>query len=124
MNKLYKMPVLESLIEDGELKMKAGLEVIGLSFSGFYKNNPRFQKDLNNKKHEGWQDWKLDRFMREARINPVKFLSKRKFFNYDEVNKEFFLNPKLEKFIDQNISKHFKDIVNLRQLRYYNRRLK
>jgi hypothetical protein len=90
----------------------------------FYKENPRFQKDLNNKKHEGWQDWELKRFMREARINPVKFLSRKKFFDYDEINKEFSLNQKLEKFIDQDLNEHFKDIVRLRKLRYYNRRLK
>jgi len=118
------MPVLKALIEDDKLKMKTNLKEIGRSFMNFYKNNPRLQKDLNNKKHEGWKSWELERFMREARINPVKFLSKREFFYYDEVNKEFYLNQKLEQFIDQDLTRHFKDIVELRKLKYYNRRLK
>lgn len=57
MSKLYKIPVLLSLLEDGELKAEVSIEEVGLSFMNFYKNNKRFQKDLNNKKHKGWKNW-------------------------------------------------------------------
>ncbi|PXV62942.1 helicase-like protein [Halanaerobium congolense] len=124
MNKLYKIPVLKALIKDGKLRMKALIEEVGQSFLNFYHDNPRMQKDLDGKKHQGWQQWDQQRFIKEAEKNPVKYLSKRKFFNYDEVNKEFYLNQKLEEFINQDLTEHFKDIVELRKLKYYNRRLK
>lgn len=124
MSKLYKIPVLKTLLKDGKLRMKVPIEEVGLSFMNFYHNNPRMQKDLDGKRHQGWQQWDKQRFIKEAEKNPVKYLSKRKFFNYDELNKKFYLNQKLEKFINQDLSDHFKDIVELRKLKYYNRRLK
>lgn len=124
MNKLYKIPVLKALIKNGKLRMKVPIEEVGLSFMNFYNDNPRMQKDLDGKRHQGWQQWDQQRFIKEAEKNPIKYLSKRKFFNYDEVNKDFYLNQKLEKFIGQDLSEHFKDIVELRKLKYYNRRLK
>lgn len=124
MNKLYKIPVLLSLLEDGELKAEAKMEKVGLSFMNFYKDDKRFQKDLNNKKHKGWQQWDKKRFIREARINPVKYLSKRKYFIHDEVNKKFILHKEIKKFLSYELSRHFKDIVNFRKMQYYNKRLK
>ncbi len=124
MSKLYKIPVLKSLVKDDQLRMKVPIAEVGLSFMNFYQDNPRMQKDLNGKRHQGWEQWDQERFIKEAEKNPVKYLSKRKFFNYDEVNQEFYLNQKLEQFIDQDLTRHFKDIVELRKLKYYNRRLK
>lgn len=124
MSKLYKIPVLKSLVKDKQLKMEVPIAEVGLSFMNFYHDNPRMQKDLTAKRHQGWEQWDQQRFIKEAKKNPVKFLSKRKFFNYDEVNKIFYLNQKLEEFIGQEFLKHFNDIVELRKLNYYNRRLK
>jgi hypothetical protein len=124
MSKLYKIPVLKSLVKEDQLRIKVPIAAVGLSFMNFYQDNPRMQKDLDGKRHQGWQQWDQEKFIKEAKKNPVKYLSKRKFFNYDEVNQDFYLNPKLEEFIDQDLTEHFKDIVELRKLKYYNRRLK
>ncbi|ADQ13701.1 type III restriction protein res subunit [Halanaerobium hydrogeniformans] len=124
MSKLYKIPVLLSLLEDGELKAEVSIEEVGLSFMNFYKNNKRFQKDLNNKKHKGWKNWDKKRFIREARINPVKYLSKKKYFIYDEINKKFLLHEDIKSYLSHDLSRHFKDIVDFRKMRYYNNRLK
>ncbi len=124
MSKLYKIPVLSSFIQDDQLQMKVSLEEIGQSFMNFYKDNKKYQKDLNNKKHKNWQEWELERFIKEAEQNPVHFLNKKKYFIHDEVNNNFLLNPELEQFLSKELTSHFQDIIEFRKLRYYNRRLK
>jgi len=124
MSKSYKMPVLLSLVKDGELQVKASLDEVGRSFMNFYRQHSQHQKDLNNKKHEGWQEWGLEKFRKEAVKNPVKFLGKREFFIHDEINEEFRLHSDLEDFVTPLFTEHYLDIIEYRKTRYFRRRFR
>ena len=124
MSKSYKMPVLMALIQNDQIQQSVSLEEVGKSFMDFYRNNKQHQKDLNNKRHKNWHDWDLEKFTKEAVRNPVKYLSKRKFFIHDEINKEFRLHNELAPFLSDNLKKHLNDIIKYRKTRYFKRRFK
>ena len=124
MSKSYKIPTLLALIEDDMLKKSVSINKVGKSFERFYRDNKKHQKDLNNKKHKKWKKWNEKRFVKEAERNPVKYLSKRKYFIHDEINNKFMLNSRLYQFITNELTKHFKDIVEYRKTRYFRRRFK
>ena len=124
MSKAYKIPVLLSLIENGQLKMAVNIEKVGETYMDFYKNSKLHQKDFNNKKHKNWESWDKDKYIKEVLKNPVKFLSKRKFFIHDEINNKFRLHQEIEPFISEELSKHYIDILKYRENRYFERRFK
>lgn len=122
MSKAYKIPTIETFINNGILEWKVNLDEIGENFMDFYVNYPVHQKDLNNKSNRNWRDWDISKFTRLARINPVKFLSKGKFYNYDEINEEFYLDEELKPYLSENLLKHVKDILEYRRRDYFRRR--
>jgi len=124
MSKSYKIPTLLALIKDNKLQKSVSMNKVGKTFERFYRNHKKHQKDLNNKKHKNWEKWNEERFVKEAERNPVKYLSKRKYFIHDEINNEFMLNPDLHRFLSNKLTKHFKDIVEYRKTRYFRRRFK
>ena len=124
MSKSYKMPVLMSLIQNDEVQQSVSLKTVGQSFMDFYKKNKQHQKDLNNKRHKNWRDWDLERFIKEAVRNPVKFLSKRKFFIHDEINEEFRLHNDLAPYLTDSLKRHLNDIIEFRKTLYFKRRFK
>lgn len=124
MAKSYKIPTLMSFIKDDNIKSKVTSEEVGIIFMNYYKNNKLHQKDLNNKRHNDWENWSLDKFINEAVRNPIKYLSNKKFFNYDEINKEFCLKEDLHKYLDNNLKLHFEDILKYRNTDYFRKRFK
>ena len=124
MSKAYKIPVLLSLIDDNKLKMAVDIEQVGETYMNFYKNSKLHQKDFNNKKHENWESWGKDKYVKEVLKNPVNFLSKRKFFIHDEINNKFRLHQEIEPFISEELTKHYIDILKYRENRYFERRFK
>jgi superfamily II DNA or RNA helicase/HKD family nuclease len=125
MTKSYKIPVLKTFINNGIIKSSVTIEEVGKSFMSYYKNNKTHQKDLNNKKHENWKEWGLNKFSKEALRNPIKYLSRTRFFNYDEINKVFSLNSELANYLSSSILKqHLEDILKYREIDYFRRRYK
>ena len=122
MSKSYKIPVLKSFIGNKKLIEKVSLEKIGEEFMKYYKNNKIHQKDLNNKKHKGWENWDIERFKKEAKNNPIKFLNKTEYFYYDEINKEFRLSDDVIKKNSEILKNHFADIVKFKSINYFARR--
>ncbi|MDZ7672896.1 MAG: hypothetical protein U5K53_08725 [Halanaerobiales bacterium] len=62
------------------------------------------------------------KYIKEVLKNPIKFLSKSKFFIHDEINNKFRLHPKIESFISEELCNHYIDILNYRKNRYFERR--
>ncbi|ADL12185.1 DEAD/DEAH box helicase family protein [Acetohalobium arabaticum] len=127
MNKSYKIPTLLALLEDGKLQPEVDIEEVGESFMNYYYNYKLHQKDLNNKKHEGWEEWSREEFKKAALENPVHFLTKgreSKFFSYDEINEQFRLSEDLVPYLNEDLAEHFKDILEYRSRRYFSRRFK
>jgi len=124
MSKAYKIPTIGALLSQGTILKKASLAHIGENFMSFYKNHPLHWKDLKDKSNRDWQSWDLDDFTKLARRNPVHFLSNGRFFNYDEVNKQFYLADEIDPYLDNELATHVHDILEYRELNYFRRRFK
>ncbi len=85
----------------------------------FYINNETHQKDLRDKGNKDWRAWGLDKFTKLARQNPVHFLSKGKFYHYDEINQNFYLDRILTDYLNPALSAHLKDILEYRRIDYF-----
>ena len=90
----------------------------------FYRDNPVHQKDLRDGSNKNWREWGIKEFARLAKVNPVRYLSKGRFFHYDEVNKVMYLNPEVEPFLSPQLAAHVEDILEFRRIDYFRRRFK
>lgn len=113
-----------SFVKDDILVTDVSIEEVGKTFMDYYKNNRTHRRDFTDKKHKNWQKWDLKRYTREAVQNPVKFLSRSKFFNHDEINRRFTIIDDIEAFIDKRFTMHYLDIIKYRELRYFSRKFK
>ena len=126
MSKSYKIPTLLSFVKGDKMTIKVSIEEVGKSFMDYYKNNKVHRKDFRDKKHKNWEQWDLERYTKEAMINPIRYLSESKsdFFIYNEINKTFSIIDKLEPFIDKKFMMHYLDILKYKEINYFSRRFK
>jgi hypothetical protein len=80
------------------------------------------QKDLQDKSNRDFREWTVDHFAKLARKNPIRFLSRGRFFHYDEVNRVFYLDPGLEDHLGPDLAAHVRDILDYRTVQYFRRR--
>jgi superfamily II DNA or RNA helicase/HKD family nuclease len=124
MVKSYKIPTIQSFLSEGSMTRKVQIEKVGESFEAYYRDFKVHQKDLNNKSNKDWMDWSAEKFTRLAIRNPVKFLSKKRFFHYDEINRVFMLEEELEPYIGKELAYHMEDILKYRSTDYFRKRFK
>lgn len=119
MSKAYKLPTIATLIEDQTTNKEVSLEKIGEKFMLFYTQTPLHQKDLKDESNKDWRNWTTIQFTNLARRNPVNFLSKSKFFNYDEINQIFSISDELVPYLSPELTEHILDILEYRRLKYF-----
>lgn len=125
MSKAYKMPTIGSLLSNETISKRVQIQAIGQNFMDFYVNTPLHQKDLRDKSNRNWSEWTVDKFTNLARKNPVHFLSKSSnFFNYDEINKVFYLDDSLDNYLCPALAEHVKDILDYKTIYYFRRRFR
>ena len=124
MTKAYKVPTIRALLDGDELLHSVPLQRVGEYFRKFYVDTPLHQKDLSDRSNAGWESWNLSHFSQVARRNPVHFLSRGKFFHYDEINQVFSLDDSLKPFLGPMLASHVKDILEYRRVLYFKRRFK
>lgn len=125
MTKAYKIPTIGSFLEGpGGISPSVSLEMVGTNFMKFYRDSKTHQKDLRDKVHKGWRDWNLHEFTELARKNPVHFLSRGKFFYYDEINRNFYLDGSLSDYLGDSLARHLEDILKYRKIDYFRKRFK
>ena len=124
MTKSYKIPTIGALLDGNTVLPKVSLSRIGENFISFYKDNSLHQKDFHNASHKNWQNWGLDKFITLAKNNPIKYLSQGKFFNFDEINKVFYLSSEIESYLSIALAEHIKDILEYKRLNYFRKRYK
>jgi superfamily II DNA or RNA helicase len=125
MTKAYKIPTIGAFLEGaGGISRLVPLETVGRSLMKFYKDNKTHQKDLRDKVHKDWPSWDLSKFTELARKNPVYFLSKGKFFHYDEINRNFYLDDSLSDYLGFPLANHIKDILEYRRIDYFRKRFR
>ena len=124
MSKSYKMPILLAFFNDGQVKMGITEEDVYLNYRSFYERDGNWRDMDRDKGTKGFRNWKRERYLSEARKNPIYYLegSKSGFF----VNKEGFmlaLRDDLKDVIDEPaFVDHMKDIIDYRTMNYYRRR--
>ncbi len=124
MTRAYKIPTIGALLIENTILKKVSLAHVGENFMSFYKDHPLHWKDMKDKSNRNWQSWALDDFIKLARKNPVHFLSKGRFFNYDEVNKQFYLADEIDPYLGNELAEHVHDILEYRELDYFRKRFK
>jgi len=122
--KAYKLPTIRAFLHRGTIKERVNLREIGEKMMSFYRDYPLHQKDLNDRSNRNWRKWGVDEFARLAKDNPVKFLSRGRFFHYDEINKVMYLDSEVEPFLSPKLASHVDDILKYREIDYFRRRYK
>lgn len=123
MTKAYKMPTIEAFIrEDGAIKKSVDLREVGARMKNFYNRKPYYKRDLDDKSNRGWQDWNIDQFGRLAKRNPIHFLSKSKYFHFDEINGVFYLDDSLEDYLDSELAAHVRDILDYKTVNFFRKK--
>jgi superfamily II DNA or RNA helicase/HKD family nuclease len=122
--KAYKLPTIGALLADGAILPRVGLETIARNFYDFYHGNPLHQKDLCDQNNRDWRSWDLFRFAKLAKENPIHFLAKGKFFYYDEINKNFGIDPGVAPYLGPALAAHVGDILEYRRLDFFKKRYK
>lgn len=121
MSKSYKMPILLAFFNNGQVKMGITEEDVYLSYKDFYERDGNWRDMERDKGTRNFRDWNRERYLGEARKNPIYFLgeSKNGFF----VKKEGFmlaLRDDLKEVIDYPVFvEHMKDIIEYRTMSYY-----
>jgi hypothetical protein len=122
--KSYKIPTIKTFLREGSIVSRVGLQEIGGKMMEFYRNYPIHQEDLSDRSNRKWRDWGVKQFARLARVNPVNFLSKGRFFHYDEINQIMYLDREVEPFLSSLLAAHVEDILEFRRIDYFRRRFK
>jgi superfamily II DNA or RNA helicase len=124
MTKAYKVPTIMSFVKDRSLVNNVALEDIGANLMRFYRDHPLHQKDMSDRSSQKWREWELKDFTRLAKDNPVKFLSRGRFFHYDEINRVMYLDKSLDSYLSPRLADHVEDILSYRRIDYFRQRFK
>lgn len=124
MSKSYKIPTLMAFLDEDELHVAVTIEEVGQSFKDYYAASPVHQKDLHDKSNRDWQSWNLSQFVSLARRNPVHFLSRTQFFDYDQGSDIFSIDEALSSYISPDLARHMQDIVLFKSRDYFRRKYK
>lgn len=120
--KAYKLPTIGTFLAGGSISPHVRLDDIARSMQTFYAHSPLHQKDLTDASNKDWRQWSLDDFARLARKNPVNYLTRGKFFNYDEINRVMRIDEQVNPYLGPELASHVGDILEYRRIDYFRRR--
>ena len=118
-DKAYKIPTVLAFVTRNGVRASVHLTDIGRSLSDFYHGSEEHQLDLQDKSNRNWRYWGNDEFVNLARRNPVNYLSKSRFFHYDDGSQLFQLDQSLNPYLNSTLAFHIKDIMEYRRLKYF-----
>lgn len=118
-DKAYKIPTVLAFVTGKGVRSSVHLTDIGRSLSDFYHGSEEHQLDLQDKSNRDWRYWRDDDFKALARKNPVNYLSKSRFFHYDDGSQLFQLDQSLNQYLNSTLAFHMKDIMEYRRLKYF-----
>jgi hypothetical protein len=120
----HAIPVTEAVLKKYALTWKKPQFAKAEGSAPDYHGNPLHQKDLRDQSNRDWQSWDLARFAKLAKENPIHFLVKRKFFYYDEINKNFGIAPGVVPYLSPALAGHVRDILEYHRLDFFKKRYK
>lgn len=123
MSQLYKMPLLLSFYNNGDIRHKISEENIYKSFKKFYSDGSNAVDLTRNKNTKNYKDFDENDYLRIAK-NPIDaFLKTHGEFFYKEGN-YFCLNDELSDYIKKDVFiYHMNDAISYRTKRFYKERL-
>lgn len=123
MTKLYKIPVLKSLIERSRLKPSVALTKIQSDFKEFYSSPSNFI-DIANQKN---RDDAITISNKQARLiisNPINYLTHQsKFLKYDKSFNELVLTLDQDSYSNIHLIQQLSDVIEFRRIEYHAIRL-
>lgn len=118
-DKAYKIPTVLAFVTGNGVRASVHLTDIGRSLSDFYYQSEEHQLDLQDKSNRDWQYWDINQFSNLARKNPVKYLSKNRFFHYDKKSQLFQLDRSLNGYLNLTLAAQIRDIMEYRRFKYF-----
>ncbi|MDY3002353.1 MAG: AAA family ATPase [Romboutsia timonensis] len=122
MSKSYKIPLLWSFYNNGNIKLKINEDDIYNSFKEFYSKNEN-SKDLQNQKNTlGYENWGKKEYIKLAKDNPIKYLADKTSKYFYKENDLFCISGILEPYIHKKeFIQEFKDAIQSLENRYFKR---
>ncbi len=123
MSQLYKMPLLLSFYNDGDIRLKINDEDIYKSFKTFYSVDSNKVDLIRNKNTKGFKSFDKKDYLRISKNPKDAFLRTHGDFFYVD-NGYYCLNEELSNYITKDVFiKHMKDAIDYRTKRFYKERL-
>lgn len=124
MSRTYKMPLLLSFYNNGQIRMKVTESDVVAAYRRFYNTGSNNIDLLQDKGSQDYKKWEDSRWLKLIKENPVKaFLNSASDFFKEEEGYVLSLNECLEPYLTQEAFKsHFKDAVDYRLTKYYRER--
>lgn len=124
MSRTYKMPLLLSFYNNGQIRMKVTESDVVEAYRQFYNtgsNNIDLLQDKGSQDYKAWDD---SRWLKLIKANPVKaFLNSASDFFKEEEGYVLCLDECLAPYLTQEAFKsHFKDAIDYRLTKYYRER--
>lgn len=124
MSKSYKLPVLIAFYNGGDVKMEVSEEDIYQSYQKFYSMGMNWKDLEKDKSTRDYKKWDLKRCVKEAKKNPVRFLTESgKGFFVEREGCVLGLREELRNVIKlKEMAKQMWDVIACRMLEYYRKR--
>lgn len=124
MTKSYKLPVLMAFYNDGDVKMEISEKDIYKSYMKFYGMGMNWRDLEKDKGTSDYKEWDINRCVKEARKNPVRFLMESgKGFFVEREGYVLGLREELRSVVGlKGMSEQIWDVIEYRMMEYYRRR--
>ena len=120
MSKSYKMPILMSFYNDGNIKRTIDNEDIYTNMRDFYSEGSNKVDMYKNKSTKGFESWDRERFLKLARDNPVKYLLKTESDCFHSENGNMCINDDIYSYSDKKFfAENMIDAIEYRVKEYY-----
>ncbi len=126
MTKVYKMPVLYTFYNQGDIKMAVTDKDVLVSWKDFFDRGINWKDFSENISYQEYKEMTDRQHLNKAKTMPIRFLkSSGKGFFIEKEGYMLALCEELREVIENNaLKKHMKDILEYRTMEYYRRRYK
>lgn len=124
MQKVYKMPILYSFYNHGEIKAEVTDEEVLKSWKEFFDTGTNWKDFSEGISYEEYKDMTDKQHLTKAKTMPIKFLkASGKGFFIEKEGYAIALREELQDYIkNEALRCHMKDILEYRTMEYYRRR--
>ncbi len=124
MTKVYKMPVLYSFYNQGDIRMAVTDKDILVSWKDFFDTGMNWKDFSESISHQQYREMTDKQHLNKAKTMPIRFLkSSGKGFFIEKQGYALALCEELRQAIENRaLKKHMKDILEYRTMEYYRRR--